>query len=175
MENYISINDAIKRYGKSLSTIKKVIKTAKGNDIKRGERLNTGSYKVLISVSYLDSHFITIEEPTANTTQSDIVDLLENQLKNQQKTIEKLLQNQEAFLENERNFQILLERANQRNDLLEQHFDRNKNLTVSPQDKKEEIEIEELRDEPTLDSKFISTTDDKTMNEWLKMLKETRD
>ena len=165
MEKYISINEASSIYGKSVSTIKRVLKTAKHTDLKKGDRLNTGLYKTLISVSFLNSHFKPIEGTTENNSNREYIDTLKNQLTNQQKTIDKLLQNQEQLIENERNFQILLERANQRAELLEQHYKRNKSLGADIIEEVEENE-EEFRGEEI-------PTDRGTFNEWLKGYKKT--
>jgi len=162
--DYISINDAVKMYGKSKSTIKRVLKNAPSQHIKKGERLNTGLFKVLISAEYLNSLF----EPTVNTideSSNDLLKTLQKELENKQGIIDKLLQNQEALIENERNFQILLERANQRADLLEQHYKRNKSLGA---DIIEDIE----ESEPNISADEIPT-DRGTFNEWLRGYKKS--
>ena len=176
MENYISIQEAVSRYCKSLSTIKKVVKGAKGNDRKQGEKLNTGLHKVLISVSFLDRHFKTIDKQTESIEDSRYTNSLNDRIKDQQKTIDKLLQNQEAFLERQHEQNILLERATQRAALLEKHFDRNRRIDTT--DKTEEViqeeeAIEEIiaDKEPIVnDSDFINANDEESFSNWLKSM-----
>jgi len=166
---FITISEAVKRFGKSQSTIKKLMKNAPNNHKKKGEKLNTGLHKTLISVGYLSTYLGEPSKPTINTRDNDYIDTLKNQLDNQQKTIEKLLNNQEQFLENERNFQILLERANQRADLLETHFNRNKKLNPQPKDEIIEDIIEERKEEKKEElSEDIIPSDRATFQEWLK-------
>ena len=169
--NYISISEASKRYKKSISTIKRALKGAEPKHLKQGEKLNTGYYKVLVSIDLLNELFGTTEN-TKKEPNNDLLETYRNELLNKQKIIDKLLQNQEALIENERNFQILLERANQRTELLEQHFNRNKKLTVDPEEKNSEEIIEELKEEqkPNLDSSQVPN-DRATFNEWLKAFK----
>jgi len=126
---FITILEATQRYNKSISTIKRYVGNAKAKDVKKGVKLNTGKYKVLISVGYLNSCFIDQSQTTENNKEvdsSDYIKALKEQTESQQRTIDKLLHNQEQFLERQREQNILLERATKRNELLEQHFNRNR-------------------------------------------------
>jgi small-conductance mechanosensitive channel len=172
---FITIVQATQRYNKSLSTIKKAISHAKASDKRKGKKLNTGLHKVLISVSFFDGLFLNHSEPTNNrdkTERNDYIKTIKDQLINQQKTIDKLLHNQENLIENERNFQVLLERSNQRADLLESHFNRNRKLNPIPEDETiiEDV-INETSNEVFEDSKFIDGTD-KSFNDWMATLKK---
>lgn len=176
---FITLQEASKKYSKSISTIKRIVANLKGteeeaNYLKRGALLNTGKHQILISEEYLSFLFNeplrTTEKPInepLNEPSNELLKTLQKELQEKQSVINKLLQNQEAFLENERNFQILLERANQRIELLEQHFNRNKKLTVSPEDKKQEEIIEETKPKEALREDLIPE-DRQTFNEWLK-------
>ena len=171
---FITIIEATQRYNKSLSTIKKAISHAKPSDKRKGKKLNPGLHKVLISVGFFDGLFLNHSEPTNNsdkTERNDYIETLKNQLINQQKTIDKLLHNQEQLIENERNFQVLLERSNQRAELLEKHFDRNRKLSNTTTPEEAIIDESILEKEPILDSEFIGT-DEKSFSDWLSTLKK---
>jgi len=180
---HLTINEAITQYKKSRTTIKKAIALAPAREIKNGGKLNTGLYKKLISISYLDSYFGNQSQPTDNTTDkgnSELVETLKTQLKNQQTTIEKLLHNQEQFLERQREQNILTERSNQRIALLTQHFQKNKKIHAS-QEKQEEI-IEEIIEEEKIVSGSVIDTDDKiylpndrkSWNDWLQSFNDAK-
>ncbi len=154
---YITLKQATKRYKKSLSTIRRIISQAPKNTLKEGEKLNTGKRKILVKDEYLHSvilnHRMNHREHTENKEnhkKSELMDdhlnepmddhlkTLKKELQNKQQIIEKLLQAQERFLENEKNFQILIERNNQRVELLQQHFDNNRRKEENNRHKKDE-------------------------------------
>jgi small-conductance mechanosensitive channel len=171
---FITIIEATQRYNKSLSTIKKAISHAKPSDKRKGKKLNTGLHKVLISVGFFDGLFLNHSEPTNNsdkTERNDYIETLKDQLINQQKTIEKLLHNQEQFLERQHETNILLERSNQRAELLEKHFNRNRKLSNTTTPEEAIIDNSILDKEPNLDSEFIGT-DEKSFSDWLSTLKK---
>ena len=58
-----------------------------------------------------------------------------------------MIENNTKLIDNEERFQILLERSNQRADLLETHFNRNKKINPSPEDEIIEEFVEEVKDE----------------------------
>lgn len=158
---YITIIEATTRYKKSLSTIKRIVSKAPQKNLRRGDKLNTGKYRVLVSVDYLNSSFNVSNETTKEPT-NDLLKTLQNELHSKQTIIDKLLKNQEQFLENERNFQILLERGNQRAELLEQHFNRNREQ--QPEEIHEEIKpIDQELSEDKIPS------DRASFEEWIKL------
>jgi hypothetical protein len=188
MNDFITTKEASKIFRVSQSSIKKIVSKIKleGNEaryLKQGALLNTGVYKSLISIDFLNDYYkkeTRIEEP--NEQQKDIISILKEELASKQKVIDELLLAQKQFLinsekalDNERNFQILLERANQRAELLESHFNRNKNLTTSAKDKEEEEAIEEQKNNepPTYfeEEETRIPSDRASFNEWLKSLK----
>jgi hypothetical protein len=185
MNDFITTKEASRLYKVSQSSIKKIVTKIKveGNEaryLKQGLLLNTGLYQSLISIDFLNNYYkkepTRIEEPTEQ--QKDIISILKEELTSKQKVIDELLIAQKQFLinsekalDNERNFQILLERANQRAELLESHFNRNKNLTSSAKDKEEEEAIEEQKNEPQTYFEEEETripSDRASFNEWLK-------
>lgn len=174
---FITILEATQRYNKSISTIKRYVGNAKAKDVKKGVKLNTGKYKVLISVGYLNSCFINQSQTTENNKEvdsSDYIKALKEQTENQQRTIDKLLHNQEQLIENERNFQILLERATKRTELLEQHFNRNrlkeaKEVIDSEEIIEDEIVIPEEEHQELKEN--VIPSDRAGFNEWMKSFK----
>lgn len=189
MNDFITTKEASKIFKVSQSSIKKIVTKIKleGNEaryLKQGVLLNTGLYQSLISIDFLNDYYkkdtTRIEEP--NEQQKDIISILKEELASKQKVIDDLLNAQKQFLinsekalDNERNFQILLERANQRAELLESHFNRNKNLTTSAKDKEQEEAIEEQKNNepPTYfeEEETRIPSDRASFNEWLKSFK----
>lgn len=55
-KRYVSINDAVKRFNKSLSTIRRLVKETPENKLKRVD-LVTGHKKIYIELEYLNKHF----------------------------------------------------------------------------------------------------------------------
>ena len=55
-KKYVSINDAVKRFNKSLSTIRRLVKETPENKLKRVD-LVTGHKKIYIELEYLNNHF----------------------------------------------------------------------------------------------------------------------
>ena len=167
--SYITIKEAVKRYNKSLSTIKRLIQVTPKEHLKDGPKLNTGKNLTLIDSKYLDEHYDHKPEPS-NDLNSELIKTLQRELENKQKTIDSLLHNQSQLIENEERFQILLERSNQRAELLEQHFNKNK-------DKDQPTELEDIIEDAieykqvTKESTFINANDDASFNEWLQSLK----
>lgn len=53
---YVSINDAVKRFNKSLSTIRRLVKETPENKLKRVD-LVTGHKKIYIELEYLNKYF----------------------------------------------------------------------------------------------------------------------
>jgi len=172
---YFTTSEASKHFGVSVSSIKRAINSVKAKKLealhlKKGKLLNTGLHQWLISVDYLEQHFHRSARPTEKTSnepQNDLqtsLEILQNENEKKQDIIDKLLINQTKLIENERNFQILLERANQRAELLEQHFDKNKSKEEPTQ---LEQTIKETQQETVLNAEEIPT-DRATFNEWLK-------
>ncbi len=56
MDKYISISEAVTTYGKSISSIRRIVKELKESDLTQLEftKLKNGTEKILISKHYLD-------------------------------------------------------------------------------------------------------------------------
>lgn len=174
---YISLVDATQRYNKSLSTIRKIINQTGSKYTKKGKLLNTGKHKVLISVDFLNTYFGTHSEHTENielNKESEHIKSLKNQIENQQKTIDKLLDTQQESLRRQQEQLHLLNDAMRRENLLLEHFNRNKDLNqehktdedfINESDIQEVFEEQPKQDEPiNIDSYEDFTTWLKSMN-----------
>ena len=169
---YISLIESTQRYGKSLSTIRKIINQTGSKYTKKGKLLNTGKHKVLISVDFLNTYFGTHSAHTENiefNKESEHIKSLKNQIENQQKTIDKLLHSQEQFLQRQREMNILLDRSNEKAALLNLHFEKNRKKDLKTDDIQEiEEELEEIESTPTNeDSKHIDVKD-LELSDWFK-------
>jgi len=166
---WITTKEAASRFKKSVSTIKRVVSNAPDSKLKYEPSRTALNRRLFISFEYLEVHFGSVRDTAKRgsfDTENDTVLILKEQVKSQKETIDKLLHNQEQLIENERNFQILLERASKRAELLEQHFERNKKINVE-QKEQEEI-IEEIIEEPIeSDNKIYLPNDRASFNEWL--------
>ena len=99
---HITIKEAQQRYNKSLSTIRRTISKADASELKRGAKLNTGLHQVLVSIEYLDKCFNNSAghtENISNDVTNDFIEALKKQVEDKQNTIERLLHNEEQFLQ----------------------------------------------------------------------------
>ena len=98
MDKYISISEAVTTYGKSISSIRRIVKELKETDLTQLEftKLKNGTEKILISKHYLDMLFSNAKTTTSNsysaTTSNDLVTFLKEQLITKDKQIENLTQ-----------------------------------------------------------------------------------
>jgi hypothetical protein len=98
MDKYISISEAVNTYGKSISSIRRIVKELKESDLTQLEftKLKNGTEKILISKHYLDRLFSNAKTTTSNsysaTTSNDLVTFLKEQLITKDKQIENLTQ-----------------------------------------------------------------------------------
>ena len=98
MDKYISISEAVTTYGKSISSIRRIVKELKESDLTQLEftKLKNGTEKILISKHYLDRLFSNTKTTTSNsysaTTSNDLVTFLKEQLITKDKQIENLTQ-----------------------------------------------------------------------------------
>ncbi len=98
MDKYISISEAVTTYGKSISSIRRIVKELKETDLTQLEftKLKNGTEKILISKHYLDRLFSNTKTTTSNsysaTTSNDLVTFLKEQLITKDKQIENLTQ-----------------------------------------------------------------------------------
>ena len=98
MDKYISISEAVTTYGKSISSIRRIVKELKETDLTQLEftKLKNGTEKILISKDYLDRLFSNAKTTTSNsysaTTSNDLVTFLKEQLITKDKQIENLTQ-----------------------------------------------------------------------------------
>jgi predicted neutral ceramidase superfamily lipid hydrolase len=178
---YITTKDAAKRFSKSISTIKRVVAVAPDNALQYEPSRTAKNRRLFISVEFLEGKFADVRNTTTSHHQNDITLILQKELQDKQNTIDRLLdannkqqENANAIIkqltENEERMQILLERGNQRNDLLQSHFERNKKMNPSTED--EIIQDAITEDEPIIEeSSFIDTNDEHSFKEWLNSLK----
>lgn len=98
MDKYISISQAVTTYGKSISSIRRIVKELKETDLTQLEftKLKNGTEKILISKHYLDSIFTksktTTSDSYSTTASNDLVTFLKEQLITKDKQIENLTQ-----------------------------------------------------------------------------------
>lgn len=101
-KNYITIKEACDTYNKSLSTIRRIVKEAPKNAVKK-EKLKTGYDKVFLSTEYLDKYFKNSSTQAQNSNSSndgftnslnDTIEFLKAQLIEKDKQIESFLQRQ---------------------------------------------------------------------------------
>jgi len=177
---HITIKEAQQRYNKSLSTIRRTITKADASELKRGAKLNTGLHQVLVSIEYLDKCFnnsASHTENISNDVTSELIAVLKKQVEDKQNTIDKLLDRQKEIIastgeaikkltENEERFQILLERSQQRANLLNKHFEKNRG--TKPDLINEEDIIDATEEVVNDSSPFINTNDEKGFNDWMR-------
>jgi hypothetical protein len=98
MDRYITINEASTIYKKSISSIRRLVKDLKENDLSKleFEKLKNGSEKILISNDYLDRYFnkskTSYSDSNSATYSNDIVTFLKEQIATKDKHIENLTQ-----------------------------------------------------------------------------------
>lgn len=98
MDRYITINEASTNYKKSISSIRRLVKDLKENDLSKleFEKLKNGSEKILISNDYLDRYFnkskTSYSDSNSATYSNDIVTFLKEQIATKDKHIENLTQ-----------------------------------------------------------------------------------
>ena len=182
---YITTKDAAKRFKKSISTIKRLVAVAPDSSLRYEPNRTAHNRRLFISLEYLEGKLSDSRTAPDNIPQDTTVSILAKELDNKQKIIDSLLERQKELiaahsllLENESKMQLLLDRSEMRNQLLNQHFDANrkKNHKYATS---EEIEIEEIIDsveeEEVIDSieeviEDIDTSEikERTESEWLK-------
>jgi hypothetical protein len=119
MDKYITINEASKIYKKSISSIRRLVKDLKENDLSKleFEKLKNGSEKILISNDYLDRYFnkskTSYSDSNSATYSNDIVTFLKEQIATKDKHIENLTQLL-ALEKQEKQFLIELPKKNKR-------------------------------------------------------------
>jgi ATP-dependent Lon protease len=119
MDKYITINEASKIYKKSISSIRRLVKDLKENDLSKleFEKLKNGSEKILISNDYLDRYFnkskTSYSDSNSATYSNDIVTFLKEQIATKDKHIENLTQLL-ALEKQEKQFLLELPKKNKR-------------------------------------------------------------
>jgi len=106
---WLDIKQACKKYGRSESGIRRIVKDLKQNDQSKlqFEKLKNGSEKILIDSSYLDSYFNKSSDTNNDTyssdTLSEVVKLLSKQIEIKDQQIAELHiligQEQRKFIE----------------------------------------------------------------------------
>ena len=91
---WLDIKQACKKYGRSESGIRRIVKDLKQNDQSKlqFEKLKNGSEKILIDSSYLDSYFNKSSDTNNDTyssdTLSEVVKMLSKQIEIKDKQLE---------------------------------------------------------------------------------------
>lgn len=181
--DYITTKEAAIRFKKSISTIKRVVSVAPDSHLRYEPSKTAKNRRLFISVEYLEGKFSVARSTTTSHHQDNTTLILEKELERKQSTIDKLLDENskihernsaiiKQLTENEERMQILLDRSNQRANLLEQHFDRNRKANPQPQDEiiEDIIEAKEEEQPETVQSDFIDTNDEDGFIRWLNSL-----
>lgn len=119
MENkYISIKEACEQFNKSISTIRRIVKEAPKNQLKK-EKLKTGHEKVYISSEYLNECFNVInKESNQREFKSVSNDAYLNSLNEQLEFLKKQLEEKdkqiESFLQRQYESNVIIERLQQK-------------------------------------------------------------
>jgi hypothetical protein len=94
---WITINEACGKYGKSNSSIRRIVADLKKNNKKSVKVASDG--KILLSIAYLDNHFnskVNSQDEHSASSQmnnhSELVELLKQQLSEKDKQIESLIE-----------------------------------------------------------------------------------
>jgi len=168
---YITTREAAKRFNKSISTIKRVVAVAPDNVLQYEPSRTAKNRRLFISTEYLESKFSDVRNTTTSHHQDTSVTILQKEVERQEAIINNLLDRQKELIESNSNiqleliekqadqiekFQILLDRSNQRANLLEQHFNKNKGNKSDLVQEEEFIEdIIEAKEEFIEDSKYV--------------------
>lgn len=90
--NYISIKEACERYNVSNSTIRRIVKECKVNNLNalQFDLLPNGIERILISVNHLDKVLNKKLNTKSDNSQTDVVTYLMNELSEKNKQIEQL-------------------------------------------------------------------------------------
>lgn len=98
MDRYLTINEAATIYKKSVSSIRRIVKELKDNDLSKleFEKLKNGSEKILISKEYLDRCFSKSKTSNSDsgsmTYSNDMVTFLKEQILAKDELIKNLTQ-----------------------------------------------------------------------------------
>jgi hypothetical protein len=98
MDKYISIAEASTKYGKSVSSIRRIVKELKESDLSKLEfhKLKNGTEKILISSDHLNKCFSEPKESKSNSSSvdlsSDLVTFLKEQILAKDELIKNLTQ-----------------------------------------------------------------------------------
>ena len=169
---FITTKEASRKYSKSISTVKRAIAKADRLHLRYEPNDTAKNRRLFVSIEYLDTCFGVSREPQKDTTNApanDTVLILQKELQNKQNIIDKLLHNQEAFLERQREMNILLDRSNERANLLEMHFEKNRKKDLKTVDIEEiEEELEEIESTPTNEESKHIDVKDLELSDWFK-------
>ena len=176
---YITTKDAAKRFKKSISTIKRLVAVAPDSSLRYEPNRTARNRRLFISLDYLEGQMSDTRKEPDPHHQNTTTLILQKELDNKQRIIEDLLERQKELiaahslhLENESKMQLLLDRSEMRNQLLNQHFEVNRN---KPTKSEEEYIIEDAIEEVDSSPEFIDIdsipTDEKSYSEWINSLR----
>jgi hypothetical protein len=129
-KDFITINEACKRFNKSISTIRRIVKKAPQKALNK-EKLITGHDKIYISLEYLKEYFnVSVKESSQIDINDSSKDALLNSLSEQLDFLKKQLQEKDKQIENFQSRQyennVIIERLTQREQLLIETLENNK-------------------------------------------------
>lgn len=129
-KDFISINEACKRFNKSISTIRRIVKKAPQKALKK-EKLVTGHEKIYVSSEYLKECFNVVSKESSQIDNNDSSkDILLNSLNEQLEFLKKQLEEKDKQIDNFQSRQyennVIIERLTQREQLLIETLDNNK-------------------------------------------------
>ena len=121
-KDFISINEACKRFNKSISTIRRIVKKAPQKALNK-EKLATGHEKIYVSSEYLKECFNVVSKESSQIDNNDITkDILLNSLNEQLEFLKKQLEEKDKQIDNFQTRQyennVIIERLTQREQLL---------------------------------------------------------
>jgi hypothetical protein len=129
-KDFITINEACKRFNKSISTIRRIVKKAPQKALNK-EKLITGHDKIYISLEYLKEYFnVNGKESSQIDINDSSKDALLNSLSEQLDFLKKQLQEKDKQIDNFQSRQyennVIIERLTQREQLLIETLENNK-------------------------------------------------
>jgi hypothetical protein len=129
-KDFITINEACKRFNKSISTIRRIVKKAPQKALNK-EKLITGHDKIYISLEYLKEYFnVSVKESSQIDINDSSKDALLNSLSEQLDFLKKQLQEKDKQIESFQSRQyennVIIERLTQREQLLIETLENNK-------------------------------------------------
>ena len=167
---WLTTKQASTKYLKSVSTIKRLMSQADASELKYEPNKTAANRRVFVSSKYLDRYF-GIKDNTQDNT--DMIAILERELIRKQETIDKLLETQQENLRRQQEQLHLLNDAMRRENLLLEHFNRNKDLNKeqkTDEDFINESDIEDVFEEQPKQDEPINIDSYEDFTTWLKSM-----